>query len=190
MIRLHISVHLETSTGEKLMCLVIFIILWGRERHEIFQELSMLESEQISDLTGCLKPCHYKKYILLGEQIFKSPNYQFDLWAVSSNTRVETEELKYPLSTLVAEFGGTLGLFLGLSFISVWDNFEILKKIMASLGPKSWAIMGPESKHCWVLWITDSLCKLMFWRLYWGDSKDAYSKLVDHVKERVISVTA
>ena len=97
----------------------------------------MLESEQISDLTGCLKPCHYKKYILLGEQIFKSPNYQFDLWAVSSNTRVETEELKYPLSTLVAEFGGTLGLFLGFSFISVWDNFETLKNIKASLGPNS-----------------------------------------------------
>ena len=58
-------------------------------------------------------------------------HYIFSLWAVSSKTRVETEELIYPMSTLVAEFGGTLGLFLGFSFISLWDNFGTLKKGMA-----------------------------------------------------------
>ena len=100
----------------------------------VFDKLAIAESEEITIDTGCLKPCHYKKYIFLGEPAtssFKSEHYIFSLWAVSSKTKVETEELIYPMSTLVAEFGGTLGLFLGFSFISLWDNFGTLKKGMA-----------------------------------------------------------
>ena len=113
----------------------------SREYDSIFKQLAVLESEEISSVTGCLKPCHYKKYILLGERSstsFKSEHYIFSLWAVSSKTRVETEELIYPMSTLVAEFGGTLGLFLGFSFISVWDNFSTLKKCIVFFKSKSW----------------------------------------------------
>ena len=68
---------------------------------------------------------------------FAKKNYEFDLWAVSSNTKIETEELIYPMSTMVAEFGGTLGLFLGFSFISLWDYFGTLKKLVAFVKPKS-----------------------------------------------------
>ena len=104
----------------------------------IFQKLGISQSEKISDFTGCLKPCHYKKYTFLAEHNFKSKkNYEFDLWAVSSNTKIETEELIYPMSTMVAEFGGTLGLFLGFSFISLWDYFGTLKKLVAFVKPKS-----------------------------------------------------
>ena len=35
--------------------------------------------------------------------------------------QVETEELIYPWQSLVAEFGGALGLFLGFSFMTIWD---------------------------------------------------------------------
>ena len=35
--------------------------------------------------------------------------------------QVETEELIYPWQSLVAEFGGALGLFLGFSFLTIWD---------------------------------------------------------------------
>ena len=35
--------------------------------------------------------------------------FVFSLWAVSSSTNVETEVLVYPWTSLVAEFGGTLG---------------------------------------------------------------------------------
>ena len=112
----------------------------SREYDSIFKQLAVLESEEISSVTGCLKPCHYKKYILIGERSatsFKSDDYIFSLWAVSSKTRVETEVLIYPMSTLVAEFGGTLGLFLGFSFISVWDNFDLLKRFVAYLGQRN-----------------------------------------------------
>ena len=36
----------------------------------------------------------------------------------------ETEVMAYGLVSFVAEFGGALGLFLGFSFLSVWDLGE------------------------------------------------------------------
>ena len=114
--------------------------MFYREYDSLFEKLSITESEEITNVTGCLKPCHYKKYNFLGEpspSSFKSEHYIFSLWAVSSKTRVETEELIYPMSTLVAEFGGTLGLFLGFSFISIWDNFSTLEICVAYLKAKS-----------------------------------------------------
>ena len=37
----------------------------------------------------------------------------FWIWFATLETRVEEEALVYPLASLVAEFGGTLSLFLG-----------------------------------------------------------------------------
>ena len=37
---------------------------------------------------------------------------------------VETEALVYTVESLVAEFGGTLGLFVGFSFMNLWDIVE------------------------------------------------------------------
>ena len=93
--------------------------------------LSEAELSKIKELTGCLKPCHYKKYTFIGERNpsnFLEPGYfLFSLWAVSEKTQVKTEQLIYPLAYLVAEFGGILGLFLGFSFISLWDHILLLK---------------------------------------------------------------
>jgi hypothetical protein len=52
--------------------------------------------------------------------------FLFSLVAQSNDTRIETEQLIYPLSSLVAEFGGTLGLFLGFSFMALWDRLKNL----------------------------------------------------------------
>ena len=60
-------------------------------------------------------------------------NVAFSLWAVSKNRRVCKEQLIFPISRLIAEFGGALGLFLGVSFITLWDNIYLtvpLYKIM------------------------------------------------------------
>ena len=43
-------------------------------------------------------------------------------------TMMEKEQLIYPLTSLVAEFGGTLGLFLGFSFMTVWDTLLFLEE--------------------------------------------------------------
>merc|ERR1719341_135134 len=46
----------------------------------------------------------------------------FGLLATSNYTTIETEELIYPWQSLVAEFGGCLGLFLGFSAMTIWDS--------------------------------------------------------------------
>ena len=95
----------------------------------MYDKLSVAEYKEIKKLTDCLKPCKYKRYSFKGElvkSIFKSEHFTFSLWASSGETTVKTELLIYPLSALVAEFGGTLSLFLGFSFLTLWDNIILI----------------------------------------------------------------
>ena len=39
----------------------------------------------------------------------------------SGSVLTETEELAYSLSSLVADCGGVLGLFIGFNFLMIWD---------------------------------------------------------------------
>ena len=50
---------------------------------------------------------------------------QLSGWNTSPYLLIEQEKLVYTLESLVAEFGGTLGLFLGFSFMNLWDVVEI-----------------------------------------------------------------
>ena len=51
---------------------------------------------------------------------------------------LETEELAYSGLTFVANFGGTLGLFLGFSFFMAWDFIlAILKWLQIKTGKAS-----------------------------------------------------
>ena len=87
-------------------------------------------------MTGCKKPCFYKEYKFIGNKkvsYFVSENPIFSLWVVSYDTFVETEKLIYPLSSLVAEIGGTLGLFLGFSFMTFWDGLLYLSHLKMHL---------------------------------------------------------
>ena len=44
-----------------------------------------------------------------------------------ANRKLRCEWLNSYLPNIkVADFGGTLGLFLGVSFITIWDNFHFL----------------------------------------------------------------
>ena len=87
-------------------------------------------------LTGCKKPCKYRKYEVIGGKqptSFQSEHFTLSFWAVSNETTVWTEVPVYPWTSLVAEFGGTLGLFLGFSFMTVWGG---LKKFISLLWSK------------------------------------------------------
>jgi hypothetical protein len=91
---------------------------------EKYLQISRFELGKIAKLTGCKKPCYYKRYRVIGEKRttgFKSDFFTVSFWAVSEDTTVEKEMLVYPLASLVAEFGGTLGIFLGFSFMALWD---------------------------------------------------------------------
>ena len=46
--------------------------------------------------------------------------------------QVETEELIYPWQSFLAEVGGALGLFLGFSFMTIWDSLHSLVGLTAS----------------------------------------------------------
>ena len=64
------------------------------------------------------------------------------LWAVSKYTQYEEEVLVYPFQSFVAEFGGSLGLFLGFSFMTIWDGLKSLA---------IWALqikVFPASQNC------------------------------------------
>ena len=41
----------------------------------------------------------------------------------STSVTLKEETFLYPFESFLAEFGGSLGLFLGLSFLSLWEFF-------------------------------------------------------------------
>ena len=77
-------------------------------------------------MSGCGKPCNYLEYKFHRGRIPSSfdsgDHFVFSLLAQTRYTSVEMEELLYPSSSMVAEVGGSLGLFLGFSFITIWDG--------------------------------------------------------------------
>ena len=97
----------------------------------------------MSSTTGCKKPCKYSKYyktkvcqkcsevnyflvilFTLQDMTFltdPSGKLGFMFGYSSNSLTVKKEAYLYPTTSFIAEFGGSLGLFLGLSFLSVWD---------------------------------------------------------------------
>ena len=51
-------------------------------------------------------------------------SFKMSINLVSKTTEKLDEELMYPFISFLGEFGGSLGLFLGASFLSIWDFVE------------------------------------------------------------------
>ena len=73
--------------------------------------------------TGCFKPCSYKEYKLVGEDPTASIGI-IDIQFVKKEIMIEMESLRYSALSLLADMGGSLGMFLGFSFLMVWDGAE------------------------------------------------------------------
>ena len=112
------------------------------------------EINEVERLTGCLKPCSYGEYKFVNTNpktlpVSAVPDNQLAivLWAVTKYTQFEEEVpsvnhqlnktphhfmfyqvLLYPFTSLLAEFGGSLGLFLGFSFVTISDGMKSLAK--------------------------------------------------------------
>ena len=71
------------------------------------------------------------KFKLIDQKPYSyNKNYcQIEAWNASPDTLVKTEVLLYPWTSLVAEFGGILGLFLGFSFMTIWEGLQTLVKL-------------------------------------------------------------
>ena len=54
-------------------------------------------------------------------------------WFSSQTVYIEKEVLDYPFITLLADFGGVLGLFIGFNFLMIWDIIVfVIEKIKAA----------------------------------------------------------
>ena len=101
-----------------------------RKFEELYQSLALMELASVVGSTGCEIPCHYNQYKFLNidmkadEAGLPEGQIQYGLWAVTKFTRIEQEILLYPFTSLLAEFGGALGLFLGFSIMTIWDGVE------------------------------------------------------------------
>ena len=99
-----------------------------------YNSLSALdEFKQVSRRTGCLAPCSYTHVRRYGDLILQdvANETMYILTLASTRIKVLTEHQYPDFASLIADIGGTLGLFLGFSFIMVWDStIELISKIM------------------------------------------------------------
>ena len=106
---------------------------------ESYRAMALQNLNRIISNTGCLKPCEYTEYTLVknvkqslgndGSYLHFSPNDVIN---------IEKELVSYSGLSLVADIGGSLGMFLGFSFLMVWDVavtllMKIREKLMAKL---------------------------------------------------------
>ena len=123
----------------------------------VSSEINVVSTNSIENVTRCMRPCHYKEYRMVNvPTAISETNTEFSsifmFWFVSTETLVEEQSLVYPWQTLVvqlitdqnkldhafsksqvAEFGGTLGLFIGFNFISLCERtasfFSFIKNL-------------------------------------------------------------
>ena len=101
-----------------------------RQFEELYAKLALAEQANVVATTGCDIPCNYNQYKFLNIDLKPDEAWpidgqiQYGLWSVTKFTKVEQEILLYPFTSLLAEFGGALGLFLGFSIMTIWDGVE------------------------------------------------------------------
>ena len=96
----------------------------------LYEDLALMELASVVASTGCDIPCNYNQYKFLNIDLKPDEAWpvdgqiQYGFWAVTKFTKIEQEILLYPFTSLLAEFGGALGLFLGFSIMTIWDGVE------------------------------------------------------------------
>ena len=86
---------------------------------------------QLINMTNCFLPCSFSEYRLVGSPSVVDPSsYGFQLSFAKTEAWEEREAFVYEFVSFVSEFGGSLGLFLGFSFYSVWDILELFLSVL------------------------------------------------------------
>ena len=98
--------------------------------HGNYSCIAEYDLNEIMDLTECLKPCTYKEYKLVGSEIFSVGEHGIFFRFVDREVVIEKEMTSYSALSFLADIGGSLGMFLGFSFLMVWDGVaEVLINI-------------------------------------------------------------
>ena len=84
-------------------------------------DIAIMDQTYLEDQTGCLFPCTYDEYRVVATDLRDFNVFGVVLTYGSLTTTVLREYLIYPFDSLVSDFGGTLGLFVGFSFVMLWD---------------------------------------------------------------------
>ena len=119
----------EHSSGNRRVCSTIQEFEPFARSYEFLKDTSKRE---ILKMTGCHKPCHFREYVVVNgplDSAYQDPNYHLtiEVWMLTTEVTVETEMPLYSWKDLVADFGGTLSLLLGVSFMTLWDGVARLK---------------------------------------------------------------
>ena len=91
-----------------------------------YTNFGLAEFYDILEDVGCLKPCAYNEFKFVSSSPVEVPELPdaVILWPASKRTQIEEEVLLYPFTSFLAEFGGALGLFLGFSFLTIWQEIK------------------------------------------------------------------
>ena len=121
------------STGDLAVCSSVDNL---RSFAQFYDNIYLMDLGSIVKLTGCSRPCHYKEYKLVGED--EMPGYTSRIWIFAKeDVLIEKELTSYSELSLLGEFGGALGMFLGFSFLMVLDLIEVaMLKVGKAWGKK------------------------------------------------------
>ena len=80
----------------------------------------------LKNITRCQLPCSFHHYSIVGiPQKIKVKGFSYiSLFYASTDMTTSQEVLLFPFDSLVSEFGGALGLFLGFSFLGLLDIIQ------------------------------------------------------------------
>ena len=90
---------------------------------KVYYDLATMMETDLVEKTGCPYPCSYYQYRLVDTPAIIS-GFGFDLRFGNTKATEQKEVFLYGFVSFVSEFGGSLGLFLGLSFLSAWDLID------------------------------------------------------------------